>query len=239
MKLKFDPLTTATWKQFELLMGEKGGCGNCWCMYFRLPYKAFQENKPGGNKKEMKKLVTRGAPLGLIASAGKEPVGWIALAPREGYRKLENSRAFKRIDEKPVWSITCFFIRKEFRHKGLSRELIKGAVDFARKKKIKTLEAYPAIPYNEKVPHAFLWVGVLSSFIKNGFTVVQRNGKSRAMVRKDVGKVREESPKVGKVGKVGKVREESPKVRKVGKVREESPKVETGRPEDRVSFQSF
>ena len=43
-KLRFDSLTSATWKQFETLMGEKGGCGNCWCMYFRLPYKDFQEN---------------------------------------------------------------------------------------------------------------------------------------------------------------------------------------------------
>jgi hypothetical protein len=66
---------------------------------------------------------------------------------------------------------------------GLSSELIKGAVDLAKKKKIKTLEAYPAIPYDEKVPHPFLWVGVLSSFIKNGFSIVQQNSKSRAMVR--------------------------------------------------------
>ncbi len=184
--LRFEPLRSANWKQYELLMGEKGGCGNCWCMFFRLPYKEFQANKPDGNKKLMKGLVNRGKPVGLIASLGKEPVGWIALAPREDYLKLENSRAFKRIDEQPVWSITCFFIRKDYRRRGLSRQLIKGAVAFARKKKIRILEAYPAIPYAEKVPHPFLWVGVLSAFEKNGFTVVQRNGKSRAMVRREV-----------------------------------------------------
>ena len=55
-KLRFDSLTSATWKQFETLMGVKGGCGNCWCMYFRLPYKDFQENKPDGNKKMIKQL---------------------------------------------------------------------------------------------------------------------------------------------------------------------------------------
>jgi len=182
-KLSFASLSSANWKEFETLMGEKGGCGNCWCMYFRLPYKDFQANKPDGNKKLMKQLVNKGMPQGLIASMNKEPVGWIALAPREDYMRMGNSRSFKRIDDKPVWSITCFFIKKEFRHRGLSRELIKGAVDFAKKKKIKTLEAYPAIPYAEKVPHPFLWVGVLSSFIKNGFSIVQQNSKSRAMVR--------------------------------------------------------
>jgi GNAT superfamily N-acetyltransferase len=182
-KLSFASLSSANWKEFETLMGEKGGCGNCWCMYFRLPFKDFQANKPDGNKKLMKQLVNKGMPLGLIASINNEPVGWIALAPREDYMRMENSRSFKRIDDKPVWSITCFFIKKGFRHVGLSSELIKGAVDFAKKKKIKTLEAYPAIPYAEKVPHHFLWVGVLSTFIKNGFSIVQQNSKSRAMVR--------------------------------------------------------
>lgn len=184
--LKFESLRSSNWKKFEILMGEKGGCGGCWCMYFRLPYKTFQGNKPGGNKKMMKQLVNKGCPKGLIASMNNEPVGWIAMAPREDYMKLVDSRAFKRIDDKPVWSITCFFIKKEFRHNGLSQQLIKGAVDFAKKKKIKTLEAYPAIPYSEKVPSPFLWVGVLSSFIKNGFNIVQQNSKSRAMVRIDL-----------------------------------------------------
>ena len=181
--LSFKELTSSNWKDFEMLMGEKGGCGNCWCMFFRLPYKTFQENKPEGNKKMMKQLVNKNSPQGLIASMNKEPVGWIAMAPREDYSKLENSRVFKRLDERPVWSITCFFVRKDLRHKGLSQQLIKGAVDHAKKKKIKILEAYPAIPYNEKVPHPFLWVGVLSSFIKNGFKIVRQQSKSRAMVR--------------------------------------------------------
>ena len=185
-RLKFDSLNSANWKQFDTLMGEKGGCGNCWCMFFRLPYKLFQENKPNGNKKLMKQLVNKEKPVGLIASLNEEPIGWIALAPREDYLKIENSRAFKRIDDKPVWSITCFFIKKEFRRMGLSQQLIKGAIDFAKKKKIKTLEAYPSIPYNEKVPPPFLWVGVLSAFTKNGFKIIQQNSKSRAMVRIDL-----------------------------------------------------
>ena len=71
-KLKFDPLTSSNWTQFEILMGEKGGCGNCWCMYFRLSYKDFQENKPDGNKKTIKKLVNKGLPQGLIASLAND-----------------------------------------------------------------------------------------------------------------------------------------------------------------------
>ena len=100
-KLRFDSLTSATWKQFETLMGVKGGCGNCWCMYFRLPYKDFQENKPDGNKKMIKQLVNKGLPQGLIASLNDEPVGVLSSFIKNGFkivRQNSKSRAMVRID---------------------------------------------------------------------------------------------------------------------------------------------
>jgi GNAT superfamily N-acetyltransferase len=185
-KLKFQPLTPRNWSQFEVLMGERGGCGGCWCMSPRLSSKEFSENKYDSNKQLMKNLVNANKPTGLMAIYKNKPVGWIALAPREDYTRIERSRALKRIDDKPVWSITCFFVKKEFRKMGLSQLLIKGAVAYAKKNKIKTLEAYPFIPYSDKVPAPFLWFGVLSAFINSGFKVVQQNGKSRAIVRLDI-----------------------------------------------------
>ena len=185
-QLSLEPLTMNNWKQFEELMGEKGGCGNCWCMLFRLPYKEFQANKPDGNKKLMQEIVCKSGHTGLIALYKKDPIGWIAFAPREEYQKIEKSRTLKRIDDKPVWSITCFFIRKEFRRMGVSQMMIKKVIEFARTQHIHTLEAYPAVPYDGKVPPPFLWVGVLSAFLKNGFKIVRQSSKSRAMVRREI-----------------------------------------------------
>lgn len=178
-----EPLKKNNWSSFEDLMGEKGGCGNCWCMLFRLPYKEFQANKPDGNKMLMHEIVRASRPTGLIAMYDQKPIGWIALAPREDYIKIERSRTLKRIDERPVWSITCFFIKKEFRRMGVSQIMIRKVLEYAKKEKINILEAYPAIPYDEKVPPPFLWVGILSTFTRNGFKVIKQNGKSRAMVR--------------------------------------------------------
>ena len=185
-ELSFQELNTKNWYQFEKLMGEKGGCGGCWCMAFRLPTKEFNENKYDGNKELMHSLVKDQQPIGLLAICEDEPVAWLAMAPREDYIKIENSRTLIRVDDKPVWSITCFFVKKEYRRVGVSKALIKGAIDFARQKDIQTLEAYPALPYSAKVPDAFLWVGLLSSFLANGFKIVKQNGKSRAIVRLDV-----------------------------------------------------
>jgi GNAT superfamily N-acetyltransferase len=155
-------------------------------MTFRLATREFDAGKSGRNKELMRNIVEEGRPTGLLAFVKKEAVGWIAVAPREDYVKIENSRSLKRIDNKPVWSITCFFIRKEYRRKGFSVALIKGVIVYAVKKKIKILEAYPVIPYADKVSAPFLWTGILSAFLKNGFRIVQQNGRSKAMVRLDL-----------------------------------------------------
>lgn len=131
----------------------------------------------------MHQLVRDQRPTGLLAFGKEDAVGWIALAPREDFFRIENARTLKRIDDKPVWAITCFFIRKGYRKMGLSKILIEGAIEFAKAKGIVALEAYPVIPYSDKVPESFLWVGILSAFKKTGFRIVKQNGKSKTMVR--------------------------------------------------------
>ena len=113
-KLVFHNLTLRQWKLFEELMGTRGGCGGCWCMSFRLSKKEFDANRYDGNKSKMKRIVGNRKPAGLIATLNGKPIGWIALAPREDFIKIENARTLKRIDNKPVWCIPCIFIRKEY-----------------------------------------------------------------------------------------------------------------------------
>jgi len=182
-KLIFKPLTTKTWNDFENLFGERGACGGCWCMSWRFSRAEFDEKKGKGNKLAMKKLVSNGEQIGIIVYVDKKPVGWCAVAPREKYIKLENARVLKRIDDEPVWSITCFFLAKDFRHKGLSVKILKEVIDFCRKKKIKILEAYPILPYSNNMPAAFAWTGFLSSFERAGFKVAKRWSKARPIMR--------------------------------------------------------
>ena len=80
-------------------------------MAFRVPKKIFDEQKYDGNKQSMREIVKSGRPVGLIGTIDGEPIGWVAMAPREAYWRIEHSRAYKRLDEKPVWSITCFFVK--------------------------------------------------------------------------------------------------------------------------------
>lgn len=182
-KLKFEPLTLDNWQLFETLMGERGGCGGCWCMTHRLKKSDFEKNKYEGNKKELQRLVKTGQHVGLLAISNGEAIGWISLAPREQFIRLDTSRVHKRIDDKPVYSITCFLIKKEHRHKGLSGAMIEAAKTFAKKNRIEILEAYPVKPYTAKMPDAFAWTGIYSTFEKAGFKVVSNTSKVKPVMR--------------------------------------------------------
>ncbi len=183
-KLSFEPLSKKNWEAFEELFGRRGACGNCWCMAFRSAPDEFERGKlRNGNKNRMRRLVGKNVPTGVLGMYGGKAIAWCAFAPREDFVKLERSRVHKRIDELPVWSIPCFFITKEFRRKGVSVAMLKGIIAYAKRKKIKAIEAYPVIPTQGKLPDVFAWVGLYRSFERAGFRIVDRTSKNRPMVR--------------------------------------------------------
>jgi GNAT superfamily N-acetyltransferase len=183
-QLTFEPVTSSNWDKFAALFGDRGACANCWCMFYRLKPAEFKEGKVNDiNKNRMKSLIWDQKQVGIIAIHEGQAIAWCAFAPREDYLKLENSRVHKRIDDKPVWSIPCFFIHKNYRRKGISVALLKGVLEYARKNKMGIVEAYPTIPTVEKLPDSFVWIGLFKSFERAGFKIVDHKSKSRPMVR--------------------------------------------------------
>lgn len=181
---KVQPVTKDNWNQFVELFGERGACANCWCMYYRLSKTDFNSGKlNNGNKNSMQAIIWNGKPAGLLGYFNEKPVAWCALAPREDFIKLEKSRVHKRIDDKMVWSIPCFFIHKDYRNSGISGLLLQGAIEYAKSKEIKIIEAYPTIPTQERLPDSFAWVGLYKTFERTGFRIVDRKSKNRPMVR--------------------------------------------------------
>ena len=181
---RFFPATAARWSDLESLFGERGACGGCWCMFWRVPRKQFDAGKGAKNKRALKQLVTKGdLPPGVLAYEGDEPVGWCAVAPRERYVGLANSRILKPVDNEPVWSVSCLFVTKAFRRQGLSASLIRAAVDLAADHGARIIEGYPVEPSMEKMPDPFLWHGLPSAFQAAGFKEVARRSASRPIMR--------------------------------------------------------
>lgn len=181
--LEFHPLTSARWKDFEILFGERGACGGCWCMWWRLKRSDFSRQKGPANKQSMNRLVSSGDIPGILAYADGTPIGWCAVAPREKYPVLERSRVLKRIDNEPVWSVTCLFVKKERRNKGVSTRLLMAAIEHVKKQGGAVVEGYPVEPKTDKMPDAFAWTGLASAFKTAGFIECARGSRTRPIMR--------------------------------------------------------
>ena len=181
--LTFQPLTPERWPDLEKLFGPRGACGGCWCMVWRLRRADFDEGKGDANRRAFHDLVAGGAQPGVLAYTGGEAIGWCAVAPRVDYPALERSRVLAAVDDRPVWSITCLYIARPHRRRGVSVRLLEAAVQFAQERGARVVEGYPIEPYSAQVPAAFAWTGLVSAFRQAGFREVLRRSNTRPIMR--------------------------------------------------------
>jgi GNAT superfamily N-acetyltransferase len=184
--LSFHPLTPQRWSDLEILFGPRGACCGCWCMYWRLSHTQFEEQTGEPNHRNLKAIVNSGTIPGILAYTGGTPVGWCSIAPREDFPRLSRSRILKPVDDQPVWSIVCFFVARSQRRKGITVQLLKAAVDFARSNGARIIEGYPVEPKEGKSPDIFVYTGLYSSFKQAGFSEVLRRSATRPIMRYDL-----------------------------------------------------
>jgi GNAT superfamily N-acetyltransferase len=182
LDLSFHPLTQKLWRDFEMLFGNNGACGGCWCMNWKLRGKAFEEAAGDEARQLHKSIVDAKTVTGLLAYSEGYPIGWIAVEPRGAYPKLAHSRVLKPVDDQEVWSVTCFFIEKHHRHKGLTVEMLKAAVEHVKTRGGKIVEGYP-VDAPKSQPDPFVYTGTASAFQRAGFIEVARHAPTRPIFR--------------------------------------------------------
>jgi GNAT superfamily N-acetyltransferase len=185
------PLESNRWNDLEELFGKTGGDGGCWCMYWRLSQKEYKDGDRYQRKRILKSFVENGKPVGLLAYHGEAPVGWCGLGPRESFTRLERSRYLKRADDKPVWSIVCFFINSQYRRQGIASALIKSAIEYAAENGAPAIESYPILEWGPKVTRSSAYTGTVEMFHKAGFrqvkvTKARSGGQPRVIMRHDL-----------------------------------------------------
>jgi GNAT superfamily N-acetyltransferase len=182
MKLTVRPLTPDLWPQLEELFGRAGACNGCWCMYWRIGG-AYTKRPRDANRKAFKAVVKKGPPPGLLAFADELPVGWAQVTPRAALPHLDAARFTRAVDDKPVWSLSCFYIRKGWRGEGIMTTLIDQATAFARKQGAPALEAYPMKTGGAKRSNSSLYTGTATTFARAGFKTVALPAPHRPTVR--------------------------------------------------------
>lgn len=182
MKLTIRPLTPDLWPALEDLFGENGACNGCWCMYGRIGA-AYRTRPREENKAAFREVVKRGPPPGLLAFDGDVPVGWCQLTPRDAVPALDRLWRLKRVDDLPVWSLSCLYVRKGCRRQGITSALIAAAVKAAKRGKAPALEAYP---FDADVSPSASGSGYASTFARAGFETVARRVPPRPIMRYDL-----------------------------------------------------
>ena len=192
-ELSVVPANEVAWDDLALVFGTRGSGARCWCQRYKLaPKESFGSFPSEERAFRLRQQADCGHPesdatSGLVALLDGEPVGWCAVEPRPAYAGL--LRVFKipwqgRDEDRAdptVWAVTCLFTRAGFRKRGVSKALARAAVDYARHRGARALEAYPVT--TTQVIAEELHVGTVPTFRDAGLTEVCRPTTRRVVMR--------------------------------------------------------
>jgi GNAT superfamily N-acetyltransferase len=148
-------------------------------MYWRIG-NAYRKRPREKNKAAFREVVKLGPPPGLLAFDGDLAVGWCQLTPRDALPWLDRTWRLKRVDDVPVWSLSCLYVHKGYRRQGITLALIGAALKAARRANAPALEAYPIDA--DETPSAS-GTGFASTFERAGFRTVARRVPARPIMR--------------------------------------------------------
>jgi GNAT superfamily N-acetyltransferase len=159
-------------------------------MYWRIGA-GYSRRPREKNRAAFRRIVKEGPPPGLLAFDGDVPVGWCQLTPRNALPWLDRTPRLGRVDDAPVWSLSCFYVRRGYRRQGITAALITAALKEAKRAKAPALEAYPVDA--DETPSAS-FTGFVSTFARAGFKVVARRTTPRPIMRHDLKAITRRQP---------------------------------------------
>lgn len=184
------PVTPGRWVDVVDLFerkGPRGGTpipGSCWCACWQE-----EQGRPTLRKAAFKAGIDAGRTPGLIAYLDGRVVGWVAVAPREDYSRLERSRQYgPNPGDGNVYAVTCFYVDRDARGAGVATALLDAAIAYARDAGAAALDAFPKLdiaPHatgNRRAQENYNWMGRLESYETRGFEPIRRSNK-RAVMR--------------------------------------------------------
>jgi GNAT superfamily N-acetyltransferase len=192
------PANEAPWADLDLVVG-KARChgSSCYCQRFKIPASQWRDDLSAACAYRFHEQTACDDPdspatSGILAYVDDEPAAWCNVEPRTAFECLHEARtaAKKRGEDRndaSVWAVTCVVVRTEYRRHGLTYALASAAVDFARSRGARAVEAYPMIT----APGVdFTWgelhVGPHTVFEAAGFRRVAQPSKRRLVMRIDL-----------------------------------------------------
>jgi len=170
------PLDEHTWPDFARLVEKHNGVwGGCWCI-------AFHEKGFGSaaqNRAEKERRVREGRAHAALVYDGSVAVGWCQFGPTDELPRIKHRREYlEGLDSLPDWRITCFFVDRHYRGKGVAAAALEGALNEIARLGGGTVESYPEDVDGRAVSGSFLHNATVSIFERQGFQRTRRLGKN-------------------------------------------------------------
>lgn len=188
------PVTPDRFEDFADVINPNRRETHCWCLSHRLRAPEISDRGRGSREQAMRSLCAEKYPPGVVTYLDDVPVGWCNIGPRADIPRLAGSKLIRPVDDVPVWSIVCVVVRGGHRKKGVSAQLIEGAVQYAAGNGAPAVEAHPVDPPG-RMDTTMAFVGTRAMFEKVGFRVIgETDAKAsklpRLVMRRDIARSR-------------------------------------------------
>jgi len=189
MELTFDELNLRTYHDFEKLAARQG---SCWCMYYQRPTPIGRGKSAAeatlANRRDKRAIVRKGRSHAILVYDGERPVGWCQYGPADELPRVDAGRGYKKVGRpggvEKLWRITCFFVDREYRGRGLAKFALHAALQSIANQGGGIVEAYPVVSEKMARVPEWRWFGTPSMFRREGFEEVAPLGTSGVLMRK-------------------------------------------------------
>lgn len=180
-------LDETTWPDFVSLVERHNGVwGGCWCMGFHSEG-VGRHTSPEQNRAEKEQRVREGRAHAALVHDGSVCVGWCQFGPTGELPRIKHRRVYEQgLGIPPDWRVTCFFVDRGHRHRGVAAAALAGALEEIARLGGGTVESYPEDAENRTVSSSFLHNGTVAMFEAHGFERTRRIGKHHWVVTRTV-----------------------------------------------------
>ena len=172
-----------TWEAFARLVEKHNGVwGGCWCTWFH-PATPEKGQSVEGNRELKERWVNQGQAHAALVFAGDDAVGWCQYGSPEELPSIYHRKEYEAgLEKLPNYRLTCFFIDRDHRRRGVSEVALRGALDLIAAEGGGVVEGYPQDTKGEKISASFLYNGTRSLFEQAGFAYQRPKGKNHCVM---------------------------------------------------------
>ena len=140
-------LAPDTWDAFVGLAERHNGIfGGCFCTWFHTMHseKTFDA---ADNRALKKRLVEEGRAHAALVFDGDQAIAWCQYGPPGELPNIYHRKQYEEeLDRLPDYRITCLFVDKRYRRKGVTAVALHGALDLIAQAGGGEVEGYPMTP---------------------------------------------------------------------------------------------